>query len=71
MELLVFQRWGHLDISVVLKLYFVSCKSMNKVKFVHKLDMWEVVLEWIKLYHKAHTCSRAIISLKSNFTVLQ
>lgn len=58
MELHVFQRWGHLGTSLVLKIYFVSCKPMDEVKFVPILDMWEVVLEWIKcgslLDHKVH-----------------
>lgn len=49
----MFQRWKHLGTSLVLKIYFVSRKPV-----VHILDMWEVVLEWIKcgslLDHKVH-----------------
>lgn len=56
----MFQRWGHLGVSLVLKLYFVSCKPMDEVKFVHVSGMWEVVLECIKcgimLDPKVHPC---------------
>ena len=58
MELHVFQRWGHLGTSLVLEVYFVSCKPMDEVNFVQILGMWEVVLEWMRcgsmVDHKVH-----------------
>lgn len=60
-ELHVFQRWGHLSTSLVLEVYFFSCKPMDEVKFVQTLGMGEVVLEWIKcgsmVEHKELSCA--------------
>lgn len=41
-------RNGHLSTSLVLEVYFVSCKTLYEVKFVQILGMLEVSLEWIK-----------------------